>query len=270
MKGTTATYGVFGMRGTGSVAHITSHFPLTSGPDSLHVTIPAQMGSRIFAFSFRSHRELEKIEPQTQRMSTLNLDTSISQASFSPDGEMVVYSDRPDDSLWRSRINGEARIPLTIAPLHGSYARWSPNGKQILFTGARQNQPRNIYVISPDGGSLHPVLPGGWEASEADWSPDGYRIVVSMRNQKAQSDYGLYTLEPTTGTLKELPGSKGLMEPRWSPDGRYIAAIDEAKRRLLTLRHAKFQLGTARFGGTSRIAALGARWLCDLFPGSNR
>ena len=208
-------------------------FPLTSGPDSLHVTIPAQMGSRIFAFSFRSHRELEKIEPQTQRTSTLNLDTSIAQASFSPDDEMVVYSDRPDDSLWRSRINGESRIPLTIAPLHGSYARWSPNGKQILFTGARQNQPRNIYVISPDGGSLHPVLPGGWEASEADWSPDGYRIVVSMRNQKAQSDYGLYTLEPTTGTLKELPGSKGLMEPRWSPDGRYMAAIDEAKRRLL-------------------------------------
>src|SRR5580693_7826003 len=208
-------------------------FALTSGPDSLDVTIPAQMGSRIFAFSFRSHRELEKIDPRTQSGSTLNLDTSLAQASFSPDDEMVVYSNRPDDSLWRSRIDGEARIPLTITPLHGRYARWSPDGKQILFTGARQSQPSNIYVISPDGGSLHPVLPGGWEGSEADWSPDGYRIVVSMRNQKAQSEYGLYTLEPTTGTLKELPGSKGLMEPRWSPDSRYIAAIDAAKRRLL-------------------------------------
>jgi Tol biopolymer transport system component/DNA-binding winged helix-turn-helix (wHTH) protein len=210
-----------------------SPFPLTSGPDSLHAAIPAQMSSRIFAFSFRSHRELGKIDPQTQRMSALSLDTSIEQASFSPDDEMVVYSNRPDDSLWRSRINGEARIPLTIAPLHGRYARWSPSGKLILFTGARQNQPRNIYVISPDGGSLHPVLPGGWEGSEADWSPDGYRIVVSMRNRMAKSEYGLYTLEPTTGTLKELPDAKGLTEPRWSPDGRYIAAIDEARRRLL-------------------------------------
>jgi Tol biopolymer transport system component/DNA-binding winged helix-turn-helix (wHTH) protein len=208
-------------------------FPLTSGPDSLHVTIPAQMGSRIFAFSYRSHRELGKIEPQSQHMSTLSLDTSIAQASFSPDDDMVVYSNRPDDSLWLSRANGEARIPLTIAPLHGRHARWSPNAKLILFTGARQNQPRNIYVISTDGGSLHPVLPGGWEASEADWSPDGYRIVVSMRSQKAQSEYGLYTLEPTTGTLKELVGSKGLTQPRWSPDGRFIAAIDESKRKVL-------------------------------------
>jgi Tol biopolymer transport system component/DNA-binding winged helix-turn-helix (wHTH) protein len=208
-------------------------FPLTSGPDSLHVTIPAQMGSRIFAFSFRSHRELEKIEQQTERVTTLSLDTSIAQASFSPDDQMVVYSDRPDDSLWRSRISGEARIPLTIAPLHGRYARWSPDGKLILFTGARQDQPRNIYVISPDGGSLHPVLPGGWEASEADWAPDGYRIVVSMRSQKAQSEYGLYTLEPTTGTLKELPDAKGLTQPRWSPNGRFIAAINNTKRKLL-------------------------------------
>ena len=210
-----------------------SPFPLTSGPDSLHAAIPAQMSSRIFAFSFRSRPELGKIDPHTQRMSALSLDTSVAEASFSPNDEMVVYSNRPDDALWRSRVNGEARIPLTIAPLHGRHARWSPDGKLILFTGARQNQPRNIYVISPDGGSLHPVLSGAWEGSEADWSPDGYRIVVSMRNQKTQSAYGLYTLEPTTGTLKELPDAKGLTEPRWSPDGRYIAAINEAKRGLL-------------------------------------
>jgi len=55
-----------------------------------------------------------------------------------------------------------------------------------------------------------------------------------MRNEKTHSQNGLYTLEPTTGTLKEVPGSSGLMEPRWSPDGRYIAAVDEAKHRLFS------------------------------------
>jgi Tol biopolymer transport system component len=224
-------------------------FPLTSGPDWLHVTIPAQMGSRIFAFSFHSHRDLEKIGPHAQRTSTLNLDSTIAEASFSPNDEMVVYLNRQDDSLWRSRINGEARIPLTLTPLHGRYARWSPDGKHILFTGARQNQPRNVYVISPDGGSLHPVLPSGWEASEADWSPDGYRIVVAMRNQKTYSKDGIYTLEPTTGTLKEILGSDGLTEPRWSPDGRYIAAEDEAKHKLFSYEVEKSKWSLLASGG---------------------
>jgi Tol biopolymer transport system component len=88
-------------------------------------------------------------------------------------------------------------------------------------------------MISPDGGFLHPVLPSGWEGSEADWSPDGYRIVVAMRNPKSQPQYALYTFEPTTGIYKGLPDSDRLSEPRWSPDGSYIAALDETKHRLV-------------------------------------
>ena len=104
---TTAIYGGFATHGIDSDVLITTPFPLTSGPDSLHVTIPAQIGSRIFAFSFRSHRELEKIEPQTQRASTLSLDNSIEEASFSPDDEMVVYSDRPDGFPLAEQDHGE-------------------------------------------------------------------------------------------------------------------------------------------------------------------
>lgn len=207
-------------------------FPLTSGPDSLRVAIPAQMGSRIFAFSFRSHRELEKMDAKTERATTLGLDTSISQAAISPDDQMVVYTNRPDDAMWCGKLNGSSRVPLTIGPLRGRSPRWSPDGKRILFTGVREGEPRNIYTISPDGGSLHPLLPAGWEGAEADWSPDGYRIVVSIHNQKAQNPYALYTFEATTGALKGIPDSEGLLEPRWSPDGRYIAAIDGTRRTL--------------------------------------
>jgi Tol biopolymer transport system component len=123
-------------------------------------------------------------------------------------------------------------LRLTSAPLRGFAPRWSPDGKRILFTGIREGQSRYIYFISPDGGSLQPVLPAGWEGAEADWSPDGYRIVVSMRHPKIQPHFSLYTLEPTTGTVKHLPNSNGLGEPRWSPDGRYIAALDESRRTL--------------------------------------
>ena len=224
-------------------------FRLTSGPDSLHVAIPAQVGARVFAFSFRSHRELEKIDPKTERASMLGLDTALSQASISPDDQMLVYSNRPDDSLWSSRIGGSSRISLTSPPLRGRAPRWSPDGKRILFAGMRDGQASNIYMISPDGGSLQPVLPSGWEGSEADWSPDGYRIVVAMHSLKAGRGNALFTVEPATGAFKEIPDSKGLVEARWSPDGKYIAAVDEARRRLLLYDVQKLKWSDQAQGG---------------------
>jgi Tol biopolymer transport system component/DNA-binding winged helix-turn-helix (wHTH) protein len=208
-------------------------FPLTSGPDSLHVAIPAQTGSRIFAFSFRSHRELEQLDPGTLRSSMLSLDANAEESSVSPDGQVVVSVDRPDSSLWRSRSDGTQRLRLTSPPLEGFSPRWSPKGEQILFTGTRAGQARQIYIVSWDGGSLRPVLPRGWEGLNADWAPDGYRLIITMRNWKTHPQYALFTLEPTTTIFKELPDSKDLKDPRWSPDGRYIAALDNSNHHLL-------------------------------------
>jgi Tol biopolymer transport system component len=223
--------------------------PLTSGPDSLHVAIPAETGSRIFAFSFRSHRELAQLEPRTLRFSSLSVDANATEATVSPDGQMVVYCDRPEGSLWRSRTDGSQRIRLTNPPLEGLSPRWSPKGEQILFTGVRASQARQIYILSADGGSLRPVLPKGWEGLNADWSPDGYRIVVSMRNQKVHPQYALFLLEPTTGVLKELPDSKELSDSRWSPDGRYIVAQDNSKRRLMLYDMRKEAWSSIASGG---------------------
>jgi Tol biopolymer transport system component len=167
------------------------------------------------------------------RTAALSLDTHAEEGSVSPDGAMVVYSDRPDGSLWRSRTDGTQRLRLTSAPLSGMAPQWSPKGEQILFTGVRPGQARQIYIVASDGGALRPVLPEGWEGAQADWSPDGYRIAVVMRNRKTHPQFGLYTLEPTTAVWKEFSDSKELGEPRWSPDGRYIACVDSSNHNLV-------------------------------------
>jgi Tol biopolymer transport system component/DNA-binding winged helix-turn-helix (wHTH) protein len=224
-------------------------FPLTSGPDVLHVTIPTQTGSRIFAFSFRSRRELENLDPKTMRASMLSLDTLAQEASVSPDGQMVAYSNRPDGSLWRSNTDGSQRLRLTSAPLGALSPRWSPKGEQILFTGVRPDQPRQIYLLASDGGALRPVLPKGWEGASADWSPDGYRIAVIMRNLKIHPRYALFTLEPTTAVWKEVPDSTDFSEPRWSPDGNYIAALDGANHQLMLFDVQKKKWAPIASGG---------------------
>ena len=238
---------LWGIRDTWNWYRRSQHSPfrLTSGPDSLHVAVPAQTGTRVFAFSFRSQRELQRMEPPSLHATTLGIGTYAEQASISPDGDLVAYVNRPDGSLWSSHADGSSRLRLTSPPLRGADPRWSPKGEQILFAGARPGQLRQIYILSSDGGALRPVLPRYWEATSADWAADGHRIIVSMRNSRTHPEYGLFFLEPTTGMMKELADSAEFSQPRASPDGRFVAAIDETGQRLMLydVREEKWKEG---------------------------
>jgi len=54
-----------------------------------------------------------------------------------------------------------------------------------------------------------------------------------MREKKTQPKFGIYLFKSSTSEWTVLPESRGLVAPRWSPDGRYIAALDETNHRLL-------------------------------------
>ena len=43
----------------------------------------------------------------------------------------------------------------------------------------------------------------------------------------------IYVLDLKTGAVVPLTGSEGLFSPRWSPDGRYIAAIPLGQGKLM-------------------------------------
>ncbi len=206
---------------------------LTRGPDSLHVSIPAQTGSRVFAFSLRAHRELKRIDPQSDDSSFVTPNVRADEAVVSPDGNSLLYIDRPDGSLWLSKTETNKQLRLTNAPLITSAPRWSRDGKHILFTGVQPAHSRQIYLLSADGGAMRAVLPEGREGTSADWSPDGTQLVVAMRDTKIQPKFGIYLFKPQTGQFTLLPESRGFSQPRWSPDGRYIAALDENNRQLL-------------------------------------
>lgn len=206
---------------------------LTRGPDSLHVSIPAQTGSRVFAFSLRSHRELKKIDPKTNSSVFLMPALRADEAVVSPEGKSLLYVDRPGGGLWLSRMDSKKQLRLTDAPLVASAPRWSRDGKRILFTGVQPGHARQIYILASDGGGLRAVLPEGREGASADWSPDDTQIVVSMRDVTIPPKFGIYLFKPQTGEFALLPDSRGLVEPRWSPDGRYIAALDESNHHLV-------------------------------------
>jgi Tol biopolymer transport system component len=58
----------------------------------------------------------------------------------------------------------------------------------------------------------------------------------------------IYTIDLRSKRVSTLPGSSGLYSPRWSPDGRYIAAITTTESQKLMLFDFATQKWTEAFG----------------------
>ncbi|MDP9161494.1 MAG: hypothetical protein M3O09_14840 [Acidobacteriota bacterium] len=51
------------------------------------------------------------------------------------------------------------------------------------------------------------------------------REAVGHRGNATDSSVAIRMLDLATGHVETVPGSQGLFSPRWSPDGRYLAAL---------------------------------------------
>jgi Tol biopolymer transport system component len=97
-----------------------------------------------------------------------------------------------------------------------------------VFAGGPPGKPKRIYVVPATGGAVRQLTSGDTGADgelEASWSPDGASIVFSGYPESAVKGSVLRTVDMKTGRIAGLPGSEGMWSPRWSPDGRRIAAI---------------------------------------------
>jgi Tol biopolymer transport system component len=227
---------------------------LTAGPYGFSTAVPSLDSKRIFVFGVQNQERLFRYD--SQRGDFLPFPVSGVHVAVSRDGEWMAYVDGAG-FLWRSRSDGSERLQLTSAPLQATRPRWSPDGNQILFVGQTPDSQLTPYVILRDGGVAVPAgknSHGGY----ADWQPDGESIVLDAL-QGSNGEMSIVHLK--TGATSTLPGSAGLIQPRWSPDGRYLAAVSadfkilhlyDAQQRnwtqLMTVRH----LGRYQWGAKSR------------------
>ena len=127
--------------------------------------------------------------------------------------------------MWKADRDGSNRVQLTRPPVSASSPHWSPDSKQILFTGASAVNV-GIYVVFVEGGSPQRLSPEVTANSyDADWSPDGTRVVFD-RERLPKNVRELCILDLASRRIDAIPGSSGFSYPRWSLDGRYIAALD--------------------------------------------
>jgi eukaryotic-like serine/threonine-protein kinase len=204
---------------------------LTSSPMTLAWPLPSSNGKKLFVVGRTLRGELARWDLKSAQFATFLSGISAQDVAFSEDGQWVAYVLYPEGTLWRSRPDGSERFQLSYPPLYAMLPRWSPDGKQIVFfdfsdpffAQGRPARPARAYLVSAEGGSPRELMPGDPEPhADPNWSPDGAKILFS----------GLFfgttairVLDMKTHQVSTLPGSEGLYSPRWSPDGRHIAAI---------------------------------------------
>jgi serine/threonine protein kinase/Tol biopolymer transport system component len=225
---------IWASREKGDLFHKVDHHPvrLTSGPMSFNGPQPSADGKRIYAVGEQPRAELVRYDAKSGQFLPYLDGASIDNVSFSPDGRWLAYVTYPNGILWRSRVDGTQKLQLTPATPGGAFLpRWSPDGKQIAFSGGDLEHPR-LYVIPADGGTPR-LLPGAeFSAVGASWMPDGDSIVF-LDSSGTSVKAAVKMVNIKTLQVTAVPDSKNMFGAAASPDGRYIAGASVDSQNLM-------------------------------------
>ena len=192
-------------------------FRLSAGPMSITSALPSA-GNKLFAIAQHQRGQLVRYDRQAGQFLPFLKGISATDVDISRDGQWVVYVSFPEGTLWRSRLDGSQQLQLTLSPMQVLLPRWSPDGNRIAFVG-----DDHIYLVPRDGGVPEPA--GGTPLEgEPTWSSDG-RFLAFAPWFWLDGKSGISMLDLKTGAVKAMPGSEGLFSPRYSPDGKYLAAL---------------------------------------------
>ena len=149
---------------------------------------------------------------------------------YSRDQRYVAYRMQKDraQELWLMHPDGSDRRQLLAAPAAVQMARFSSDSKRLAYMARLPDKPWKIYWGDVEGGAWHEIPGPPENQCDPNWSPDGQTILFGMPPEfmaEPNVERHLYTYDLRTDKTTELPGSAGLFSPRWSPDGRYVAAM---------------------------------------------
>ena len=86
-------------------------------------------------------------------------------------------------------------------------------------------KPWKIFLIPADGGSPRPLLSESTPETDPTWSADGTRLAFGTGTTFGTERSDIEIVNMNTHQVSTVPGSSGMFSPRWSPDGRYLAAL---------------------------------------------
>lgn len=130
--------------------------------------------------------------------------------------EQIVFT--YEDDLWLVSSQGGTAVRITSHPGTEQYAKFSPDGEWIAFTG-EYDGGRDIYVIPASGGEPRRLTYHPADDEVVEWKPDGKAILFRSKRDLETRGY----LVSIDGTFPEMLPVDRLRYGSFSPDGSQIA-----------------------------------------------
>ncbi|WP_158821583.1 winged helix-turn-helix domain-containing protein [Granulicella sp. S156] len=207
---------------------------LTDGPLEFQSPVAAPNSSRVFFLGVDARSELERVTPNGELVPEKGFLSSAFRIDYTRDGKWVAWTDS-GGQLWRASADGTEKLQLTPDTLDVFLAQWSPDGSRLALMAREPGKAWQIYRVGANGNDLTPLLKESRNAADPSWSPDGLSLVFGRINDamgKENAARTLHILHLPTNQVEQVPASDGLFSPRWSPDGRYIAALTLDQRQV--------------------------------------
>jgi Tol biopolymer transport system component len=101
-------------------------------------------------------------------------------------------------------------------------AKWSPLGKEIAVEDAVSSSERVLWIVSDDGRHLTKLATYRSETyGGIDWTPDGKSLIFAGL---VGDEMQIFSVPRAGGPVRRLSvGNENYLNPRVSPDGRWIA-----------------------------------------------
>jgi TolB protein len=253
---------------------------LTSGPSSSVFSDWRPDGGRIVFDSDRASTETEfhvdvyTMKPDGTDVVRLTDAGFNGEPAYSPDGSEIVFeSDRGDvpagEGIYVMNADGAPVRRLTENVIGFDQSpEFSPDGTTVAFDRQRfehggRGRARGdaggtsaIFVVRVDGTGLRQLTPWGVQANDADWAPDGTRLVFQSENHHNGNNADLYVVNADGSDLTRIthnpptaafgngtePTRELSTDPVWSPDASRIMFVQVSGlgaatvRRLYTIR----------------------------------
>ncbi len=138
------------------------------------------------------------------------------------DGSKIAFSFQGD--IWTVPSSGGKATRLTIHEAYEAYPKFSPDGKQIAFSGNRYGN-NDIFVMSAEGGVPKRLTFNSVFDNISSWTSDENILFSTNREfNQIERPAEVYSISSKGGTEWRALDAVGF-DPIMSPDGRFIAFV---------------------------------------------